>query len=160
MDKIKTIDELKEITIQNKRKNKKVVLCHGCFDLFHIGHLRHLKAAKKLGDILVVTLTPDRYVNKGKGRPAFTQEYRAEMLSAIDIIDYVSINEWPSAVNTLYKIQPDFFVKGSDYKKNDGINLNFYKEEETCQKLNIQLKFTDEITSSSTKLINTYFSLV
>ena len=72
-NKIKAIEELAEIVASLRAENKKIVLCHGVFDLLHIGHIRHLEQAKGLADILVVTVTPDRYVNKGPHRPAFAE---------------------------------------------------------------------------------------
>ncbi|MEK4684889.1 adenylyltransferase/cytidyltransferase family protein [Bacillus sp. FSL M8-0256] len=160
MNKIKTISQLKYIAEKEREKKHKIVLCHGCFDLLHIGHLRHLKAARKFGDILIVTITKDEFVNKGKGRPAFTEKYRTEMLASLEIVDYVGINEWPSAVNSLYDIRPDYFVKGSDYRnRGEYTNPNIYKEEEVCANIGTIIKYTDELTSSSTKLINEYFTL-
>ncbi len=71
-EKIKTIEELQQITVKLKSKGKKVVHCHGVFDLLHVGHIKHFEEAKTFGDILVVTLTPDEHVNKGPNRPAFS----------------------------------------------------------------------------------------
>lgn len=82
------------------------------------------------------------------------------MLASLEMIDYVGINDWPSAVNTLYEIRPDYFVKGSDYKdERENANPNIYKEEKACADIGTVIKYTDEITSSSTKLINEYFTL-
>ena len=79
----------------------KVVLAHGCFDLLHIGHIRHFQAAKRLGGTLVVTVTPDRFVNKGPRRPLFTEHLRAEAIAALECVNFVAINEWSSAVETI-----------------------------------------------------------
>lgn len=82
------------------------------------------------------------------------------MLASLEIVDYVGINEWPSAVNSLYDIRPDYFVKGSDYRnRGEYTNPNIYKEEEVCANIGTIIKYTDELTSSSTKLINEYFTL-
>ena len=75
-----------------------IVQCHGVFDLLHPGHVSHLAEAKAQGDILVVTITPDRFVNKGPGRPVFTQEHRALMLAALEVVDFVAITDDPTAV--------------------------------------------------------------
>ncbi|WP_457786646.1 adenylyltransferase/cytidyltransferase family protein [Geobacillus sp. Geo 8.1] len=155
-----SLEELSEIVKRLKKENKIIAHCHGCFDLFHIGHLRHIKAAKNLCDVLVVTITPDRFVNKGEGRPAFNEQYRAEMISALEMVDYVAINNWPSAVETLKLLSPHYFVKGSDYKEKTGnVNPNIYEEEKVCRDLGIILYYTDEITSSSTYLLNKYFAI-
>ena len=94
--KIKNFNDLILIFEQEKKKNKKIVLCHGCFDVLHIGHVWHFESAKKNGDILVVTVTPDKYVNK-VGRPLFNENLRTEMIAAIEIVNFVAINLWPSA---------------------------------------------------------------
>ena len=100
-----------------KSKGKTVVLCHGVFDLLHVGHIRHFTEAKKMGDVLVVTLTPDQYVNKGPHRPAFTQNLRAEVIASLDVVDFVAINKWPNAVDTIRLLKPSLYVKGPDYKE-------------------------------------------
>src|SRR2546426_2095815 len=110
--KIKRIDELAEVLAALRAASKKVVHCHGVFDLLHIGHIKHLEAARKLGDALVVTLTPDRFVNKGPHRPAFPERLRAEALASLACVDFVAINEWPTAVETIERLRPDFYVKG------------------------------------------------
>ncbi len=75
--------------------------CHGVFDLLHIGHIRHFEQAARIGDVLVVTVTPDRYVDKGPHRPAFTETLRAEAIGSLSCVDYVAINRWPTAEDTL-----------------------------------------------------------
>ena len=96
-------------------KGKRIVHCHGVFDLLHLGHLRYFEAAKRHGDVLVVTITADEYVNKGPGRPVFTSDQRAEMLASLGIIDFVAVNHEKTAVSAIIAIRPDFYVKGSDY---------------------------------------------
>ena len=103
--KIKKISDLAEI-LREIRSGKKLVLCHGVFDLLHIGHIRYFEQAKKYGDILIVTVTPDRFVNKGPERPAFPENLRAEAIAALDVVDYVAINEWPTAVETIHILKP------------------------------------------------------
>ena len=76
--KILAIENLKKIVFKEKAKGKKIVLCHGTFDLLHIGHIKHFKEARKLGDKLIVTITPDKYVNKGPKRPFFKEKHRLE----------------------------------------------------------------------------------
>lgn len=105
-----------------------VVLCHGTFDLLHLGHIRHLKAARTLGDWLIVSVTGDKYVNKGPGRPAFTEDERVEALEALRFVDEVIINEGPDAVKMILRLGPDFYVKGVDYSdKHDTALLNEIK---------------------------------
>src|SRR3989339_1086665 len=95
-----------------KSEGKKIVHCHGCFDLMHIGHIKYLQSAKRKGDILVVTVTPDRYVKRGPGRPVFNEIHRAEAIAALDCVDYVYINHSPTATETIRMIKPDIYVKG------------------------------------------------
>ena len=106
MKKIFSLDELKRVIAKQKKRKRIIVHCHGVFDLLHIGHIKHFKKAKKLGDKLVVTLTPDKYVNKGPGRPVFSQDLRSEAVASIDCVDYVAINETPTATYPIKKIKP------------------------------------------------------
>jgi rfaE bifunctional protein nucleotidyltransferase chain/domain len=154
--KLKTIEELAEV-LGSYRGRKKIVLCHGVFDLLHVGHIRHFERAKRFGDILIVTVTPDRYVNKGPHRPVFGEELRAEAIAALDCVDYVALNRWPMAVETIELLRPDFYVKGSEYRESEkdrtgGISL----EERAVQAVGGQLAFTDDITFSASHLMNRY----
>jgi rfaE bifunctional protein nucleotidyltransferase chain/domain len=155
-----TLEQMSNLVKSYQEQGKQVVHCHGCFDLYHVGHLRHMKEAKQYGDILIVTVTPDRFVNKGEGRPAFNEELRVEMIAALEIVDHVAINKWPSAVETLKMLRPDYYVKGPDYRTPDkNTNPNIHKERKICEELGIKLVFTDGFTSSSTELLNKYFSI-
>src|SRR5262249_60009234 len=106
--KIKDIDDL-AAELPQLRIGKTVVQCHGVFDLLHIGHIRHFQEARKSGHLLVVTLTPDRYVNKGPHRPVFTETLRAEAIASLDAVDFVAINKWPTAVEAIQRIKPDIY---------------------------------------------------
>ena len=108
-NKILTIKELK-LKIEKLRKKKKTfVLCHGVFDLLHLGHINHFNEAKKNGDILIVSLTSDKYVNKGPERPIFNQALRADAIAALNAVDYVAINETPTAINPIKILKPNIF---------------------------------------------------
>lgn len=157
--KIKSISELVGVLEELKKRRKKIVHCHGVFDLLHPGHIRHFEVAKKKGDILVVTVTRDEYVNRGPGRPIFNQQLRTESIAAIECVDFVAINEWSTAVETIKRLKPHFYVKGSDYaKKEDDITGKIHDEEEAVKSAGGILHFTDDITFSSTALINTYLA--
>ena len=159
MSKIKRIDELAKIMARLRKDGKKIVLCHGVFDLLHPGHIKHFEVAKKKGDILIVTVTQDQYVNKGPGRPIFSEQLRAESISAMECVDYVAINEWPSAVEAVKRLKPNFYVKGNDYaKKDDDLTGKICEEEEAVKSVGGVLHFTDEITFSSTSLINNFLA--
>ena len=128
--KIKSLDELAEIIRSHKESGKTVVECHGVFDLVHMGHIRHFEAAKRQGDILVVTVTRDEHVNKGPGRPVFNQRLRAESVASLQVVDYVAINEWPTAAPTIRKLRPNVFVKGNEYADRKSDVTGHISEEE------------------------------
>src|SRR6266478_1445448 len=113
--KILTVDELATRANRFRASGLVVVQAHGTFDLLHLGHVRHLEAARALGDVLVVTLTADRFVNKGPGRPVFTESLRAEMVAALHFVTYVAVAEAPDAVSAIDAIRPKVYVKGQDY---------------------------------------------
>lgn len=136
-----------------RAEGEHVVLCHGCFDPLHVGHLRHFTAARKFGTRLVVTVTADRYVNKGPTRPLFSEEQRLEMVQALRVVDAAAINLWDSAVETIRRLRPQSFAKGSDYKDRDRCNPNFFKEEQEMLDNGGKIVFTDEASYSSTELI-------
>lgn len=157
--KIVALDDLKTILDNCRTANQSIVHCHGVFDLLHIGHIRYLQQARKMGDILIVTITPDRYVDKGPHRPAFTEDIRAEMLASLHMVDYVALNAWPTAENTLRLLRPNLYVKGSDFQdvKSD-ITGKLAREEKVVSEIGAQLAFTDDLVYSSSNLINCYFS--
>src|SRR4051812_40939462 len=93
----------------------RTVLAHGCFDMPHLGHIRHLQEARAHGDRLVVSVTADEFVRKGPGRPVFTAEQRAETLRALDCVDDVVISAKADAVEVINELKPAVYVKGIDY---------------------------------------------
>lgn len=153
--KICKLDQLAATIARLKAEGKRVVHCHGVFDLVHIGHVRHFQEARKFGDVLVVTLTPDKWVNKGPHRPAFGEQLRLEMLSNFACVDYVALNQWPTAVETLKLLKPTVFVKGSEFTdRSKDVTGAVAKEEEAIQSVGGSLAFTDDLTFSSSNLIN------
>ena len=157
--KILTLDQLATVASALRRQGHKLVLCHGVFDLFHIGHLRHLKSARDFGDVLIVSLTGDKYVNKGPDRPAFPSAMRAEVMAALEMVNYVAIVEGPSAVPSITAVKPHFFVKGVEYfdPKQD-ITGKIIDERELVESFGGELTFTQDITFSSSNLLNSYFA--
>ena len=157
--KIVNLEELKKICKEKKEAGKKIVHCHGCFDLLHPGHIRHFKVAKNYGDILVVTVTPDRFVKKGPGRPVFNEHLRLESLASLEVVDFVTLNKWDNVVETIKLLQPDYYVTGREYSDQlDDIEDNILIEE-TIKKVGGEIIFTDEMKFSSSKLINKHFSI-
>ena len=157
--KIYSIDTISAKFAKNKRK-KKIVLCHGVFDLLHLGHIKYFQKAKTFGDVLIVTITPDEFVRRGPGRPVFIAEQRAEAIAALKVVDYVAINKWPTAIKTIELIKPDFYVKGPDYKDhNNDVTGNIKLEEDAVNNFGGELRYTSDITFSSTQLINQNYNL-
>ena len=158
MEKILTLKSL--IKIRSTIKNKKVVLCHGVFDLLHLGHIRHFKEAKSLGDFLIVSITPDKFVEKGPGRPIFNERLRAEALSHINEVDAVLINSTETASFLIKKIKPNIYCKGPDYRKNsDDVTGEIKNEIKAIKSVGGKVYYTKSITFSSSKLINQYGSV-
>ncbi len=157
--KLMTADELADILECHRSDEKKIVHCHGVFDLLHIGHIRHFEQANQMGDILVVTITSDQYVDKGPHRPAFTETLRAEAIASLNCVDYVTVNDSSTAEEILRLLRPNVFVKGSEFKNTDSdMTGRIAKEELVVQEIGAKLAFTEDIVFSSTNLINRYLS--
>jgi rfaE bifunctional protein nucleotidyltransferase chain/domain len=158
--KIKSLDELEPILSALRGRRQVVVQCHGVFDLLHPGHIRHFVAARTQGDVLVVTVTPDRFVNKGPGRPVFNQRLRAEFIAALACVDFVTVTESPTAVESIRAIRPDVYVKGSDYLDDrDDLTGKIVDERRAVEEGGGRVHFTDDITFSSTELLNVHFDV-
>ena len=143
--------------LSNKFKDKKIKigLTHGVFDILHVGHIEYFKAAKKICDKLIVSITTDKFVNKGDNRPAFSIKDRVKMLKSIKYVDDVVISNHSSAVNVIKKIKPDFYIKGKDYKdlvKNPTKNLNL--EISAIKSVKGKFVLTDTALKSSSKILN------
>ena len=159
-EKIKTIEELGEIARSVQAQGRTVALCHGVFDLVHLGHIRHIQAARNEGDIVMVTVTADRFVNKGPGRPIFPENMRAEMLASLAIVDWVGINRTSSAEPILDTVRPDIYVKGSDYENpEDDITGKIRTERDAVERHGGRIVFTRDVTFSSSSLVNRYFDI-
>jgi rfaE bifunctional protein nucleotidyltransferase chain/domain len=117
MSKIVSWDELLRLREQWRKEGKTVVWTNGCFDLLHLGHVKGLQTAKTLGDVLIVGVNSDSSVRQLKvyPRPVFPQQYRAEMLAALDCVDYVTIFDDLTPERLLAQLQPDIHCKGADY---------------------------------------------
>ena len=113
-----SLKKLKEFRKKWRKQGKKLVFTNGCFDLLHLGHIRYLKKAKSLGDILVVGLNSDRSVKKIKGekRPILPEKERAEILSSLWFVDYVVLFNEETPERLIKELEPDVLVKGADWK--------------------------------------------
>jgi D-beta-D-heptose 7-phosphate kinase/D-beta-D-heptose 1-phosphate adenosyltransferase len=117
--KIKGQEELLKITQDLQKKGKRIVFTNGCFDLLHIGHIRYLEEAKTLGDVLIIGVNSDSSVQKLKGpeRPILPVEERAEILSGLGCVDYITIFDELDPLNLITSLLPDVLVKGGDWTK-------------------------------------------
>lgn len=154
MGKIISKNNLDEI-FRLKKAGNKVVLCHGVFDLVHPGHIIHFQEAKKMGDILVVSITAAKYVRKGPGRPYFDDEMRMKFLSAIGCIDYVMLSESYTVDDIIEVLEPDLYVKGQEYARpEDDITGMIDVETDLVRQHGGDVAYTTGQVFSSTKLIN------
>jgi rfaE bifunctional protein kinase chain/domain/rfaE bifunctional protein nucleotidyltransferase chain/domain len=159
-NKIYNLLETKKLiqNIKNNKNNKKIIgLCHGVFDLMHIGHIKHFQKAKKLCDFLLISVTSDRFVQKGTGRPVFSQKSRMESLAALECVDAVILSDKQTSEQMIRDIKPNIYFKGSDYKNNKAdITGKIKIESALVKKCGGKTIYTNEETSSSSFLINTY----
>lgn len=129
MHKILDWKELKTKIDEAKAAGKKVVFTNGCFDILHIGHIRYLREAIKLGDVLVIGLNSDKSVSKIKpGRPLNPQDQRAEVLASLEMVDYVTLFDEETPYELIKFLKPDILVKGGDWKKEDIVGSDIAKE--------------------------------
>jgi cytidyltransferase-like protein len=144
-------DELKT-EIKTLKKHGKVGMCLGCFDLLHIGHIKHLEAAKKICDFLIVVVTPNKFVNKGPNMPVFDERYRMEAIDSIVNVTYVTLNKYPTAYGTIKELKPDYYIKGVDWKDSDSPLIK--KEKELLDTYGGQLYFTERTEYSEIRTSN------
>ena len=129
MKKILNRNELKKAVDEAQAAGKKVVFTNGCFDILHIGHIRYLRDAKALGDVLAIGLNSDKSVSKIKpGRPINPEGHRAEILSSLEIVDYVTLFDEETPYELIKLLKPDVLVKGGDWKKEDIVGSDIAKE--------------------------------
>ncbi len=110
-------DDLAAVVNAAKRKGSRIVFANGCFDVLHVGHIRYLEAAKALGDLLIVGVNSDEQTRrlKGEGRPLAPQNQRAQIVSALAAVDFVTIFHEPTVEQLLLALRPDIHAKGTDY---------------------------------------------
>lgn len=160
MSNILPLDRLADVLRRLRSRQKTIVHCHGVFDLLHPGHIRHLEAAKNRGDVLVVTITRDAHVNKGPGRPVFSEQLRAESIAALGCVDYVAINDSPTAVEAIRKLRPHLYCKGADYRDQaKDVTGGIKREEDAARAVGAKLVITDEPMMSSSHLLNQHFGV-
>jgi rfaE bifunctional protein nucleotidyltransferase chain/domain len=139
-------EDIEKIVRKHQKDGKKVVITNGCFDILHVGHVRYLQETKKYGDYLLILLNSDKSVKKIKGetRPINNEEDRAEILCALNCVDYVVMFDETSPRNLLDEIKPDVYTKGADY------NMETLPEADIVRKNNIEVKFIKFVDGKST----------
>lgn len=153
--KIKTVEELQKILGKPPRK-KKAIMAHGTFDIVHPGHIRQMYYAKEKAPILIASITADKYVGKRDGKPFVPQELRAKNLAALEMVDYVVIDQHKTPIDNIKKIKPDLFIKGFEYQK-DGIHPKTKEEIKTVQSYGGRVIFSPgDIVYSSTHLLTVH----
>jgi rfaE bifunctional protein nucleotidyltransferase chain/domain len=136
-----------------RAQGARVVLSQGCFDLVHLGHVRHFREARRLGDVLVVAVTEDRHVAKGPGRPLFTLTRRLEFLAELECVDFVVPSMSATAIPVLRALRPDVYIRGSEYQVAKAADPRFLAEQEVVKEYGGAVTFShDPLVSSSTAL--------
>jgi len=149
------------ITVINdfKKSGLTVGMCHGTFDLIHLGHLRHFEEAKDKVDLLIVSVTDDEFINKGPGKPIFSVKDRIFNLSCITFVDYVIRSPYVNAIKNISLVKPNFYIKGPDYRNiEDDVTGNIQKEINTVKKYGGEILFTSSKKYSSRELAKKTFS--
>ena len=154
------LEDLGKISKILKEKGKKVGLCHGVFDILHAGHISHFEEVKKKCDYLFVTITEDKFVDKGPNRPVNNHYFRAKILESLRQIDYVAINFSPDATQSIRQIKPNFYFKGKDYMGKKDLTERLYKEIKEVKKVKSKIIYTASPLQSSTEIINKSFSYI
>ncbi len=141
-----------------RKKNFKIIMCHGVFDILHSGHILHFQEAKSQGDILIVSVTADQFIRKGPNRPFFNTEQRMKMISELEIVDFVVESNELSAIKNLSILQPNIYCKGIDYRNHElDLTGKIIKEKNTLKKFNGRIFYTKSQKFSSSNLLNNYF---
>jgi rfaE bifunctional protein kinase chain/domain/rfaE bifunctional protein nucleotidyltransferase chain/domain len=151
--KVLTHEQLLAARASARSRGLRVVHCHGCFDIVHPGHIRHLRQARGMGDLLLVSITGDEEIRKGTGRPLIPEELRAENLAALDCVDWVHIERRPTAADLLEEVRPDVYVKGREYETNS--DPRFRAERAAVERHGGRVVFSSgDVVFSSTALIH------
>ena len=140
-----------------RAEGKVLVHCHGTFDLVHPGHIYHLEEARELGDLLVVTLTGEKFVNKGPGRPYFNDKLRAKSLTALACVDYVVVIPHATAVEAIECVRPQIYCKGREYEKPENdVTGNIHDDLKAVARCGGRVRYVGSVVFSSTKLLNNH----
>jgi rfaE bifunctional protein nucleotidyltransferase chain/domain len=150
---ILSLERASQLVLELKASGKTVGLCHGVFDLLHPGHAKHFESAKKLCDILFVSLTADRFVTlrKGPERPILSAKLRAYMIANLKFVDYVIILDYPKGTEVIEALKPSFYIKGPDIIHLSTLGIN--EEREMVKKIGGEMRYTNDPKLSTTEII-------
>ncbi len=156
--KILPFDAASAVFAKLREEGKRIVQCHGTFDLVHPGHIYHFEEARALGDILVVTVTGEKFVNKGPGRPYFNDLLRSKSLAALSMVDYVVVVPFAAAVEAIDCVRPNVYCKGREYAdaQND-VTRNIEHDVAAVEKWGGEIHYIGSVVFSSTRLLNNHF---
>lgn len=153
--KVLSVELLTGLRAEWGRQGMTVGLCHGCFDILHEGHVHYLRQAADQVDVLVVSVTATRHIGKGPGRPVFGDRSRLAVVAALDAVDYVTLNEAPTAVPLIARLRPDFYFKGADYA--DSQDPRVVEEREALDLVGGKFLTTDgSVFDSSTRALRAW----
>jgi len=151
-DKAVDLAGLEGVGARARASGLRTALCHGCFDLLHVGHVHHFHRAAALADVLVVSVSADAACVKGPGRPLYGIADRTGLIAALEVVDHVHAAEDSSPMRVIEALRPDVYVKGPDYARNPCVRLR--AETALVERLGGRTAFTDEdVTASSTALL-------
>ena len=157
-NKVVPFDKAAALFERLRKRGKKIVQCHGTFDLVHPGHVHHLEEARDLGDVMVVTVTSEKFVNKGPGRPFFNDQLRARSLAALSCVDYVVLIPYTAAVEAIDCVRPHIYCKGREYADaQTDVTGNIHDDIATVKRHGGEVHYLGSVVFSSTKLINNFF---
>lgn len=153
-DTVLSLSKAVSLIARLKKQGKRVGLCHGGFDLLHPGHVKHFESAKKLCDVLIVSVTSDRFVvaRKGEGRPIFPDTLRAYMVASLSMVDWVVITDFKLGVDVIRALKPSLYIKGPDFigKQTPGITA----EREAIIAVGGTMAYTKDPKLSTTEIID------
>lgn len=156
--KILTFGEAGAVFESIRGEGKRIVQCHGTFDLIHPGHVIHLQEARATGDVLVVTITDEAHVNKGPGRPCFNDQLRTRALAALECVDYVVLIPFGAAVEAIRLVKPDVYCKGREYEDaSNDVTGNIHDDVAEVHAHGGEIQYIGSVVFSSTKLLNQHF---
>jgi cytidyltransferase-like protein len=156
--KIIAFEDAPAVFAQLKTQGKTIAQCHGTFDMVHPGHIVHFEEAKALADVLVVTITAEKYVNKGPGRPFFNDTLRSRWLAALACVDYVVVIPFAAAVEAIECVRPTFYCKGREYEDQaNDVTGNIKDDVDAVKRVGGEMRYVGSVVFSSTRLLNQHF---